>query len=111
MKKFFLAVFLLALFFAGTANGQTSNEPALPYSPSLDLSSMDKSIDPCVNFYQYACGAWQKRVKCRRYAMSAYDPDLAWFTLPQYPPSCLRNILARVLLCGSIGAVYDTPSP
>ncbi len=52
---------LLAITFTGTANGQTANGPALPYSPSLDLSSMDKSIDPCVNFYKYACGGWQKK--------------------------------------------------
>src|SRR5215510_12960426 len=33
----------------------------LPYSPSLDPTSMDKTVDPCVNFYQYSCGGWQKR--------------------------------------------------
>ena len=32
----------------------------MPYSPSLDLTSMDKTVDPCVNFYQYACGGWKK---------------------------------------------------
>src|SRR5262249_54363456 len=40
---------------------QTQSEPALPYAPSLDLSSMDRSVDPCADLYHYACGGWQKK--------------------------------------------------
>ena len=28
--------------------------------PNFDLTAIDKTIDPCVDFYQYACGNWMK---------------------------------------------------
>src|SRR5450755_752398 len=53
--------FLLALFLTSLSNAQTkAAEPAFPYTPSLDVTAMDKSVDPCVDLYHYSCGGWQK---------------------------------------------------
>jgi endothelin-converting enzyme/putative endopeptidase len=48
-------------FLALSANAQTAQDhplTALPYTPSLDVKAMDKSVDPCTNFYRYSCGSW-----------------------------------------------------
>ena len=33
---------------------------AMPYSPSLDITSLDRSVDPCQDFYKFSCGGWQR---------------------------------------------------
>ncbi|MEO8503509.1 MAG: M13 family metallopeptidase [Acidobacteriota bacterium] len=33
---------------------------ALPYTPSLDPSAMDRTVDPCADLYTYSCGGWVK---------------------------------------------------
>jgi putative endopeptidase len=59
MNRFLLA--LAVIFLASSAFAQSPSAPALPYSPSLDVTSMDKTVDPCVDLYTYSCGGWQKK--------------------------------------------------
>ena len=34
---------------------------AMPYSPSLDLTSLDRTVDPCTDFYKFTCSGWQRK--------------------------------------------------
>lgn len=47
---------------AATLPSGPAPEPlsAMPYSPSLDVTSLDRSTDPCVDFYKFSCGGWMK---------------------------------------------------
>src|SRR5580704_8343825 len=45
---------------ASSTSSQRHAEPVLPYTPSLDPAAMDRTADPCVDFYEYSCGGWKK---------------------------------------------------
>jgi endothelin-converting enzyme/putative endopeptidase len=49
--------FFLACSFACAQ--QSAAAPSKP-EPALDVTSMDRSIDPCVDFFKYSCGGWIK---------------------------------------------------
>ncbi|MFZ0912578.1 MAG: M13 family metallopeptidase [Candidatus Korobacteraceae bacterium] len=49
-----------ALSVAQTAPTSSSSSELPQQIPNFDLTAIDKTVDPCVDFYQYSCGNWMK---------------------------------------------------
>src|SRR5258708_21557886 len=60
--KSILCRVLLVLFPACAIVVAQTPQPA-PQSRGFSIDDIDKSADPCTDFYQYACGNWMKTVK------------------------------------------------
>ena len=78
MKRFILTALVLLATLPLTAQPAPSPAKAgktdkpltqLPYTPSLDVKAMDRSVEPCSDFYQFSCGNWM--------VMNPIPPDQA----------------------------------
>ena len=66
---------------------QNSSEKA----PAFSIENIDKNVDPCVDFYQYACCNWMKTHEIR-----ADRPSLASFIqVDEHNLEILRGILEK----------------
>jgi putative endopeptidase len=88
-------VAMAAVFSASVACAQ---QP-LPAKPDavLDVTSMDRSVDPCVDFYTYSCGGWMKK--------NPIPPDqpswAAWDKMQDENTGRLRGILKEAAVGGA----------
>jgi putative endopeptidase len=74
MRNFFIRSSAVALLAAAVAGGQststaksdamtgtsTAADASTRPAPKFDIANIDKSLDPCADFYQYACAKWIK---------------------------------------------------
>jgi endothelin-converting enzyme/putative endopeptidase len=94
--KILFAIALLSALLAVAQTTTDSNSSKKP-APGFSIDAIDKTVDPCVDFYQYSCGNWLKSTE-----IPADQPEwVSFIEVDERNKDVLRDILEKAAKGGA----------
>ncbi|MCI4390198.1 hypothetical protein PGIGA_G00119820 [Pangasianodon gigas] len=90
----FICILTLGLHYNKTHPGLCLTEPCVSVAAAV-MGALDRSVDPCNDFYSYACGGWMKKNPLPE-GKSRWD---TFSNLWEHNMAVMKNILAHPGLC------------